>query len=376
MDTDEGLSSVLSEFAHTVVTDFPIQVILDQFVVRVVEVLPVTGAGLTLIGPGAKPRHIAASDDAAMRFERLQSGLGEGPCIDAFETGRAVSVPSLRNDRRFPQFASRHSPRASRRCSPFRSTMVTSSSAHSMCTGLRRGRWTRPRCRRAGRLRMSLSAYLLNAQARDAARAVSERAQHRSLHDSLTGLPNRTLLLQRLDQGIELSRRTGQSVAVLSVDVDQFKVVNGAYGHHVGDQLLIALAERLTGRLQGDVTVARLASDEFVVLCEDLAEPSCVKDIAETIELALSERFVLEDADVKVTASIGVARRRRRSRRPRPPSRGHGDVPGQAPGRSPMHHLGAAPTDGCQLMALATRPGEQELSAVLSRPLLVAGDQR
>ena len=106
MDTDDELSSVLSEFAHTVVTDFPIQAILDRLVVRVVDVLPVTGAGLTLIAPGRMPRYIAASDDAAMGFERLQSDLGEGPCIDAFETGRAVSVPSLRNDRRFPRFAS------------------------------------------------------------------------------------------------------------------------------------------------------------------------------------------------------------------------------------------------------------------------------
>ena len=151
------------------------------------------------------------------------------------------------------------------------------------------------------------SAYLLNAQARDALHAVSERAHHRSLHDSLTGLPNRSLLLQRLDHGIELSRQTGNTVAVLSVDLDQFKVVNGAYGHHVGDQLLIALAERLTGRLHGDVTVARLASDEFVVLCDDLVEPSSVKDIATTIELALSERFLLDDAEVKLTASIGIA---------------------------------------------------------------------
>ena len=307
MDTDEGLSSVLSEFAHTVVTDFPIQVILDQFVVRVVEVLPVTGAGLTLIGPGAKPRHIAASDDAAMRFERLQSDLGEGPCIDAFETGRAVSVPSLRNDRRFPQFASRALAQGLEAVFTFPLHHGDEQLGALDAYRTEEGPMDAATMSAGQTLADVASAYLLNAQARDALRAVSERAHHRSLHDSLTGLPNRTLLLQRLDQGIELSRRTGQSVAVLSVDVDQFKVVNGAYGHHVGDQLLIALAERLTGRLQGDVTVARLASDEFVVLCEDLAEPSCVKDIAETIELALSERFVLEDADVKVTASIGIA---------------------------------------------------------------------
>jgi hypothetical protein len=104
VDRKEHLADVLSEFARTLVTDFPIQAILDHLVVRIVDVLPVTAAGVSLIAPGRHPRYVAASDPAALRFEQLQSELAEGPCLVAFEAGEAVSVPDLRSDRRFPSF--------------------------------------------------------------------------------------------------------------------------------------------------------------------------------------------------------------------------------------------------------------------------------
>ncbi len=79
--TDRQLADVLSEFARTMATDFPIQGILDHLVQRIVEILPVTGAGVTLISPTASPYDVAASDDVALRFVRLQTELGEGPCL-------------------------------------------------------------------------------------------------------------------------------------------------------------------------------------------------------------------------------------------------------------------------------------------------------
>jgi GAF domain-containing protein len=101
---DGDLSVVLSEFARTMVTDFPIQGILDHLVERIVEVLPVTAAGVTLISAGMAPQYIAASDKNALRFERLQTKIGEGPCLSAFELGEAVAVPDLATERRYPQF--------------------------------------------------------------------------------------------------------------------------------------------------------------------------------------------------------------------------------------------------------------------------------
>ena len=85
-------------------TDFPIQAILDHLVIRIVDVLPITSAGVTLITDETAPRYIAASDDSALRFEQLQTALAEGPCLAAFESGEAVSVPDVRSELRFPKF--------------------------------------------------------------------------------------------------------------------------------------------------------------------------------------------------------------------------------------------------------------------------------
>src|ERR1700729_3318370 len=106
MDGEE-LSDVLSEFARTMVTDFPIQGILDHLVTRIVDVLPVTAAGVTLIDPGLEPQYVAASDASALRYEMLQTELGEGPCLAAYRSDEAISVPDLRIEDRFPRFAPR-----------------------------------------------------------------------------------------------------------------------------------------------------------------------------------------------------------------------------------------------------------------------------
>ncbi len=107
MNIEHRLSVVLSEFARTLLTDFSIESILDHLVLRIVEVLPVSGAGVTLISPGASPRYVAASDDLALGFEGLQGELDEGPCVLASASRGAVSVPDLQRDDRFPRFSAR-----------------------------------------------------------------------------------------------------------------------------------------------------------------------------------------------------------------------------------------------------------------------------
>src|SRR5687767_881245 len=102
---EEKFSAVLSDLARTLATDFPIQGILDHLVESIVEVLPITSAGVTLISGGRAPRYIAASDGDALRFERLQTDIAEGPCVLAYESGEAVAVPDLRTDERFPRFS-------------------------------------------------------------------------------------------------------------------------------------------------------------------------------------------------------------------------------------------------------------------------------
>ncbi len=107
MVEEDGLAVVLSEFAHTLVTEFSIEGILDHLVRRIVDILPIDAAGVSLISPTTAPYLVAGSDESAVRYEHLQTELGEGPCLAAYDTDGPVSVPDLREDERFPRFAER-----------------------------------------------------------------------------------------------------------------------------------------------------------------------------------------------------------------------------------------------------------------------------
>ena len=146
------------------------------------------------------------------------------------------------------------------------------------------------------------------------ARDISERKEfeatleHQATHDPLTGLPNRALLLDRLEVSLARAERNGTGVAVLFLDLDHFKVVNDSLGHARGDQLLVAAAERLKEALrQGGDTVARFGGDEFVILCEDLKGVADARRIAERVGELLTAPFLLAQEDVFVTASTGIA---------------------------------------------------------------------
>src|SRR5439155_22609636 len=94
---------------------------------------------------------------------------------------------------------------------------------------------------------------------------------HQALHDALTGLPNRTLFLDRLETALARSQRSAAAVAVLFLDVDRFKVINDSLGHDAGDRVLKDLSQRLQNVLRPGDTVARFGGDEFTILCDDIA---------------------------------------------------------------------------------------------------------
>ncbi len=152
-----------------------------------------------------------------------------------------------------------------------------------------------------------VAAYLLNAQAREDARVVSDRFRDSALHDGLTGLPNRVLLQQRLTHAGQRARRSHTLAAVLFADLDRFKDVNDTYGHAVGDELLVAVAERLSGVVRPGDTLARVSGDEFVFLCEDLTDPGDAHAVAARIAAVFTEPFGLAGVTVRITASVGIA---------------------------------------------------------------------
>ncbi|CAA9469742.1 MAG: diguanylate cyclase/phosphodiesterase (GGDEF & EAL domains) with PAS/PAC sensor(s) [uncultured Rubrobacteraceae bacterium] len=132
--------------------------------------------------------------------------------------------------------------------------------------------------------------------------------EHRALHDPLTDLPNRTLFVDRLEQALRRARRQrGRKVAVLFVDLDNFKVVNDSLGHKVGDSLLAVLAERVRWSLRPGDTLARFGGDEFTVLVEDIYDPADAVQVAERITAELRRPFVLEGRELFASASIGIA---------------------------------------------------------------------
>ena len=147
---------------------------------------------------------------------------------------------------------------------------------------------------------------LLDARTVEALQSAVDEATQQSLHDSLTGLPNRALFLDRLTHACERSARAGDApFAVLFIDVDNFKLVNDSLGHPVGDQLLCAVAERISSVVRDPDTVARLGGDEFAVLLEDGADRTAVT-AAQRILSALSKPVRLPGQQVHVGASIGI----------------------------------------------------------------------
>jgi diguanylate cyclase (GGDEF)-like protein len=305
-EVERRYSDVLAEFALTM-TGFRVQAILDHLVESIVEVLPVDAAGATLITSEHEQHYMTASDEAALRCEALQDELGMGPCGLAYTGGSTVSVPDLHDDDQFPDFA--------------RGALTEGISAvfsFPLCHEGRRlgaldlyrrdpGALGERQLAVAQTFANVAAAYLVNAEARADLVASTQHAKHLALHDPLTGLANRTLLLERLGAAMDRCRRTGSLVALMYIDLDTFKAVNDTFGHRVGDEVLAIVAQRLTALLRPGDTVARLGGDEFAVLCDDIADASHLEPIADRVNDAFQQPFGVTTGPVEVGASIGIA---------------------------------------------------------------------
>ncbi|HLI31310.1 MAG TPA: EAL domain-containing protein [Solirubrobacteraceae bacterium] len=133
------------------------------------------------------------------------------------------------------------------------------------------------------------------------------RLSHQALHDALTGLPNRMLLLDRLESALARYHRQRRALALMFIDLDRFKTINDSLGHEAGDELLVALAGRLRRMVRPSDTVARFGGDEFVILCEELHGQDEAIHVAERARSVLSAPIVLRGREIAVDASIGIA---------------------------------------------------------------------
>jgi diguanylate cyclase (GGDEF)-like protein len=139
-------------------------------------------------------------------------------------------------------------------------------------------------------------------------RRESEAALRRqAMHDPLTGLPNRSAVVDRLHGALSRMRRNGSSLGVLFVDLDNFKVVNDALGHGVGDRLLLEIAVRIRSIMRPSDLLGRLGGDEMVAVCEDIAGVGDAMGVAERIRAAVATAVQAQGLDIAVTASVGIA---------------------------------------------------------------------
>ncbi len=297
----QALLERLSKIQKSITRRADLQETLDAIVAGAAELLDEPIAGLRLI------------DEQDPGWLRLVSWVGMGadfgpemarsPVADGVG-GRAVVEERLVVDEHY-QAAAR--PIAAVRAAGAHAAIAAPVREQARVVGSLAVASTRPERRFSSYEREALTAFAEQASiALTDARMVSD-ALHQAVHDALTGLPNRTLFADRVERALARARRRGGRVAVLFFDLDHFKVVNDSLGHHAGDQLLVALADRLRDLLRDSDTVARFGGDEFAVLLEDVDDGSGPVRVAESVIELLSQPIVVGGRRHVISASIGIA---------------------------------------------------------------------
>jgi diguanylate cyclase (GGDEF)-like protein/PAS domain S-box-containing protein len=150
--------------------------------------------------------------------------------------------------------------------------------------------------------------FITQIQDVSAQKEAADALAHQALHDPLTGLPNRTLFIDRLEQALARGRRNGARLAVVFIDIDRFKVVNDSLGHETGDALLMQIGARLTQAVRATDSVARFGGDEFVILFDGIADEDMAMSLTDRVRRELMRPFTLEgDEELYATGSLGVA---------------------------------------------------------------------
>ncbi len=271
MEAEDGLAVVLSEFARTLVTDFPIEGILDHLVRRIVDILPIDAAGVSLISPTTHPRLIAGSDESAVRYERLQTALGEGPCLAAYESDGAISIPDLAQEKRFPEFA---------RCAlaeGLAAVFTFPLSNDDRCLGALDLYRTTPGAldpqdlSTAATLADVATAYLLNAEARMARNEFVATVSH-ELRTPMTSIAGFVELLEDCDEGpltsgqvefVDAIRRNSERLTALANDLLTVSSLEAKRSEHQHVDLDLGTVVRVAQSALGPAISARQLTVSF-----------------------------------------------------------------------------------------------------------------
>lgn len=301
--------AALAHLARTANGAFSIGDMLRDLCLVAVEALDIDGAGVMVMGADGL-RFAHALPDHITVVEQLQELLQRGPCQEAAQRQETVVVDGGHPADRWPEFADRADQLG-----------ICAAAALPL---LARGRvwgvldlyrstgepWTADNLAVAGMFADVAASYIVMADDRNTVELAQRDLEHAATHDTLTDLPNRTLLMDRLQHALDNAARRRTALAVLFLDLDHFKVINDTYGHGVGDFVLLEVARRLSATLRGTDTLARLGGDEFVIICEDLSgSPVEVEQqlaaVGERIIAAL-DAPPIHVAGVEVAASVSI----------------------------------------------------------------------
>ncbi|MBA8829721.1 putative bifunctional diguanylate cyclase/phosphodiesterase [Alpinimonas psychrophila] len=306
--TQEGnLSSVLTDFALTMASDIPVKTMVDELVRRICDILPIDGAAVTLQGAQSAPRLLAASSIHVKQMEDAQIELGEGPSVTAYLLEAPVAVSDFSRDTDYPSLVRtmRLAGLKAAFAFPLRygdHCLGTLSLYRAVATALAPSDTDT-----AQTLADVTAAYLFNARNKVQVALASSLHELNATHDALTGLPNRAFLNRQTRIASDLANQKNFRTCVLFLDVDHLKIVNDSHGHAVGDELLVAVADRISAVLRQGDTLSRVSGDEFIILCNNVKVDDDVERLAARIKKTISLPFVLTNHVLVVSISIGIA---------------------------------------------------------------------
>jgi diguanylate cyclase (GGDEF)-like protein len=296
----QALLERLARIQRCIVRRDDLQQVLDAIVEGARELLGDDMAGLRLVDP-AEPDVMTLVASTGIERELAEGELARTP-VDSGAGGAAIVEDRLVVVDDYEHYANGLAPFGGGALSA-----VVAAPVHE--NGRAIGSLTvgsaRPGRRYSTTERETLSAFAEHASLALTDARNHESAVRQALYDQLTGLPNRSLLQDRLTQALARARRTGERPSVLYLDLDNFKAINDTFGHAAGDELLRDVGRRLASRLRAEDTASRLGGDEFAVLLERAGEGTAEQAGARVLE-AFAEPFVVAGRALRVTASLGV----------------------------------------------------------------------